>query len=247
MTTNIYDFHAGMIGSDSRWSIETPSKSIIYVDDSGYEKIAHIGNYAFLFAGNVMVIHAWKMYLHERSQGLPAARPPLAGCAFLAVELSSCEILEEYGQDIGPVDAETGRKVASFAGTGSFHAHKCWRQNKCVKTAVRSAVADDYFSGLPLKYLNLKNAGDKDCASVLDLEVLRNSFLTKGMVMKPSTIKAPIPLLEAAVNDPEIAKCRDDIANGKATIQAPCDAMYNQPTAEDERKVDAMLERMFGP
>jgi hypothetical protein len=244
MTTNIYDFHAGMIGCDSRWSIETPSKALIYVDDSGYEKIEQVGNHAFLFAGNVGVIHEWKLHLHRRHRGEASARPALAGIAVLAVELGTCLIVDGYGQDIQPV--ENGVKVASFAGTGSFHAHQCWRQNRCVKTAVGSAVLQDRLSGLPMKYLNLKDVSDADCVSQIDLKVLQNSFLTKGMVMKPSPISPPVPLKDAAMNDPEIKQYMDGIASGTVQVQAPCDAMFNEPTAADEQRIDAMLDKIFG-
>lgn len=57
---------------------------------------------------------------------------------------------------------------------------------------------------------------------------------------------APVTLREAATNDPEMKNALDAIAFGKAEIRAPCDAMFNQPTDADEKRIDAMLNRIFG-
>lgn len=121
VTTNVYDRSSSTIASDSRWSIEIAGKCLIYVDDSGYEKVDVVGEHAFLFAGDVNLIHQWKVYLRLRSQGQGQSRPQLQGIAFLAVKLGTCEIIGGYGQDIVP--QEDGQIIASFAGTGSFHAH----------------------------------------------------------------------------------------------------------------------------
>lgn len=65
--------------------------------------------------------------------------------------------------------------------------------------------------------------------------------------MKPVSVPGtPIPLKVAAQNDPEIKAYMDGVASGTVKLQAPCDAMFNKPSDEDERHVDAVLEKIFG-
>lgn len=252
MTTNVYDYATGVLASDSRWSIETPSNSIIYVDDSGYDKVDVVGDTAYLFAGAVPVIHIWKMYLRSRQQGdKTLARPSMEGMAMLAVALKSGDVVHGYGQDIFP--SEDGKILSSFAGTGAYSAHKCWLKNKSAITAVITATTQDRFSGLPHKYCSTRNLVDSDFSKCTDLRVLSSSFLDRGMVMKnpaassPQALPVSIPLKDAAENDPEIKSYVDLLASGRIdSVKAPCDAMYNKPSKQDEADMDRALDLIFG-
>jgi hypothetical protein len=246
MTTTVYDKTNKLLTSDSRWSYDRDF-GVLYVDDIGFDKIEaapgmHGIGYAFLFAGNSGVIQQWKSYI--RSNPAPGvASPACVGIALLVVVVGTGEIVFEYGQDILLPDSI--QPTISFAGSGSIHAAQCWESNKCARKAVDSAMSLDVFSGGEIKYFELLSSKNNLNAQI-DLSDMSKAFIEKGMVMFKPNSQTPVPVKEAAANDARVKDLCDKIASGQVTLNAPCDAMFNRPTPEDEDRLKAAMARVFG-
>lgn len=237
MTTTVFDGAKGFLTSDSRWSKDT-DYAVLYVDDTGFDKIETAEGLVFLFAGNSMVIQQWKTYLRA---SLVGARPTQAGIALLIAEIATGNLLHLYQQDILLPDSTN--PVTSFAGSGARHAVRCWETNSCAKKAVDTAKTADIYSGGEIKFFELAT-GQHNLTNSSDLAGMGRAFLERGKVMYTSNDK-PISVQEAAANDPRVAELCKEIAKGKIPLNAPCDAMYNQPTADDDRRLDDVLSKFF--
>lgn len=243
MTTNVYDQSKLLITSDSRWSILTDF-GVIYVDDTGFDKIEISKDHAFVFAGNAGVIQLWKDYIRASQAGIPLARPSAKGISLLVAKMGCGSFVEAYGQDISlPSKA---KPVVSFAGTGSHPAAVCWFANKCGKRAIDSAKARDYYSGGTVSFLEL-NTRVGNQQNNRNADKLSEAFLDKGMVMyTPGITSSSVPLTQAAASDPRVAEWLKKIAEGSVEIQAPCDSMFAEPTEEENSRLDAAMASIFG-
>lgn len=234
MTTTVFDGSVGLLTSDSRWSIDT-DHAVYYVDDTGFDKIEAVNEFAFLFAGASNVINEWKVFLRGDQSG---DRPPLQGIALLIVEISSGKSVYSYQQDIS-----LDERKASFAGSGARFAYLCWNSNSCARRAVSSAKNADVYSGGEVKFLEL-GTGDHNLNNCTDLTEMSKIFLEKGMV-RYAPNEEPIPVKDAAANDARVKELCNKIANGSLPLSAPCDGMYNLPSEDDERSLDHALELVF--
>lgn len=240
MTTNVYDRESGFLTSDSRWSFRT-GFGVLYVDDTGFDKIEEARGNAFLFAGDSHVIQLWKDWL--RADPISAAgRPTQEGIAVLIAQTATRALIYHYGQDI--MWEANGDWTQSFAGSGAMYAAPCWTQNKCAHRAVDSAKTHDQFSGGEVKFFEL-SSGSHNLKNDIEVTALGKAFLGKGMVMYKANSN-PIPVQEALKTDPRVAQICDEIASGQRSLSAPCDAMYNKPTKQDDLRLNAALDRIFG-
>lgn len=242
MTTNVFDGIQGIAGTDSRWSVEL-DYAIFYVDDAGFEKIVVRDDAVFLFAGNSAVIQQWKDYLAGQRYSHSASEPPLAGIALLIVNAVTKEIIYGYGQDI-TLNGADQKAVASFAGSGGRRAAQCWIQNMCAKRAIDTAKQVDVFSGGETKFFELTSKTGNLIEDV-GLQGLGKAFKEKGMVMYLAQLDKPMSIQEAQALDPRVAEFAQQVASGQVPLNAPCDAMYNTPTAEDKAELRKVLGTLF--
>jgi len=243
MTTNVYDKTKFLLTSDSRWSIPTEF-GVIYVDDTGFDKIEVANGHAFIFAGNAAVIQQWKDYIRGSKAGSPLARPAAKGISLLVAKLGCGTFVEAYGQDISL--PHKSKPMVSFAGTGAHAAASCWLANKCGRRAIETAKARDYYSGGNVMYLELQSS-NSNLRNDRDADNLPEAFLEKGNVMyTPGLNSTVISLDEAAKQDPRVEQWLKKIAEGSVEIQAPCDAMFNEPTEEEDARLDAAMASIFG-
>lgn len=243
MTTNVYDQTKFLVTSDSRWSILTDF-GVIYVDDTGFDKIEVSKDHAFVFAGNAAVIQTWKDYIRASQAGIPLARPSAKGISLLVAKMGCGTFVEAYGQDISLPNKL--KPVVSFAGTGAHHAAVCWMTNKCGRRAIDSAKARDYYSGGSVSFLEL-NTRVGNQQNNRNADKLTEAFLDKGMVMyTPGINSSSVPLDQAAASDPRVAEWLKKIAEGSVEIQAPCDSMFAEPTEEEDARLDAAMASIFG-
>ncbi|MBH3360425.1 hypothetical protein [Pseudomonas guariconensis] len=242
MTTTVYDKAKLLVSCDSRWSIPGDF-GVLYVDEAPFQKIEVFRDNVFVFAGMAPGIDAWKKYLRMKAAGMQVARPSLDGIAFCNAKIGCGTVLGYHEQDI-----ILPGQAAMFTGTGSTHAARCWIANGCAKKAVQSAMAYDICSGGVVRHLEL-STGEGNLIKCEGIESLNQAFLDKGMVMlnRHDQEKGAIPFKEAAALDPQVAALYGMAANGslREHVQAPCDAVFNKPTEEDERRVDEMLSKMF--
>ncbi|WP_321938242.1 hypothetical protein [Burkholderia cepacia] len=239
MTTTAYDLSAKLLTSDSRWSIELGTTKIAYVDDAGFDKIEIVGEHAFLFAGSSAGIDSWKKYIHAGG-GLNI--PDLNGIALFALNVTTQEILVSYGQDIALPNIDALK--ASFAGSGARHAAKCWEKNGCGRQAIETAKSLDYYTGGTTKFLELATK-THNLVNNIDVTQLGKQFLAKGMIMYING-QSSQSVATAAANDTEVKELCEKIAQGSIALSAPCDAMMMEPTEEDNKKVRAAMQKIFG-
>lgn len=245
MTTTVYDKAKSLVACDSRWSVPSDF-GVLYVDEAPFQKIEVYKNHAFVFAGMAPVIDQWKKHLRASASGLVTPQPGLHGIALLVAELGSGNLVEAYQQDIVLPDRINPATV--FAGTGSTHAARCWITNRCAKRAVVSAMSHDVGSGGEVRYLELltRHSNLIQCEGI---ESLDKAFIEKGMVMftRNDQAKGPIPFAEAAKLDQQVAELYGKAASGslRQDVQAPCDAVFNMPLPEDEKRISETLRRIF--
>lgn len=235
MTTNVTDLVSEQVASDSRWSFPEVN-FVLYVDDTGFDKIVLHGNYAWMFAGSGRLIQEWKDWLASNPTS-SAGRPGVNGVAFCIVDLVK-KVVNHWGQDIV-------LSQAMFAGSGALPAHMCWSRNRDPLKAVESAKSQDIYSGGIVKFLKFlcKSNNLVNTETIFDVST---ACLQRGTVMYHSQ-KPATPVAVAAANDPEVKALVQKIQTGTATASAPCDAMYNNWPAAEVERLDKSLDEILAP
>ncbi len=237
MTTNVFDISTRLMATDSRWSIDSENL-IIYIDDTGFDKICVARGYALMFAGDGCVIQLWKDWIAsvpEGSRGIPA-KLHNAAISICVVNIDSAEIKFEYGQNI-KLD------MARFAGSGSIPANNCWVKHGDAKKAVDSANKIDWFSGGTITFMDFVS-GDNNLQNSATIHDVNERILTSGKVMFKTNAKI-VPITEAAVYDAEVRDIIGQVSDGKLTANAPCDAMYNTWDEDSINKLTAVFDEIF--
>lgn len=198
MTTNVCDLASGVLSSDTRWSRESGGW-LIYVDDTGYDKIAYDKKLAFLFAGDLENIDSWKNWVFSGRQGnMPVAK--LTGMSAIVVDTKLSKLVFQSHSNL-PTSVFGTSVRAVYAGTGATYAKSCWDQNKCAKEAVKSAIDRDIKSGGTVVYFSCKNRENNILTKVTQSEV-KELAKTKGYIMNMNnTQKVAVPV-QVAANDP---------------------------------------------
>lgn len=238
MTTNVFDINARHMATDSRWSVDS-AKFVIYVDDTGFDKICTAKGHAFMFAGNGKLIELWKDWIAKNPSSTP--KPPLkqddAAVSMCIANIETALIRFEYRQDIS-------LPFARFTGSGAKFAHDCWQVNNDAQLAVDSAKKQDWFSGGTVTYFDF----DSGQHNLLNSTTLKNvqTQLLEGFVMYKNNYGQPIPAREATDNDSEVQSIFEKIAQGEMSANAPCEAMYSSWTDNEIKELHAVLDDIFG-
>lgn len=247
MTTTIYDKQSGLITCDSRWSIPDDRFGVLYVDDADFSKIEIVNNHVFVFAGRANVISAWKIFLRAQASGMRLPEPTMDGIAALVAELGTGALKYYTGQDIEWPDSVNPTTL--ITGTGSIHAARCLEVNKCPRKAVSSAMKYDLCTGGVVRYVELQS-GNHNLNSCVGFKSLTQAFLEKGMVMFNGNQieKGPVPFKDAVAIDPAVADWHQKLSTGSVldSVQAPCDAMFNKPSAAEREGMTNVLKDIFG-
>lgn len=157
MTTNAVDWLDRQVSSDSRWSYEMSDNEFLFVDDASYDKLAVRGDICLVFAGSGLLIEWWKVWFHDPAGPDEEKMPPtnlqindhLLEASICMISTADGAVLFDDGMAIRIANE------ARFSGSGSRLAADCWKQNKCVKTAVGTACSSDPHSGGETKFLVL--------------------------------------------------------------------------------------------
>jgi hypothetical protein len=241
MTTNVYDYAAKQLASDSRWSFSLKDGgflyAVVYVDNTGFEKIEYQPDYSYLFAGRSDLIDEWKKWARSPNKILIPRPPVIDDFALCIIHSETGEIKFEHGQKIVGSDHR-------FAGTGAHPAYYCWLKNKCSQKAVESASSVDIFSGGEVKYLSLEQK-QHNLNQITSHESINEITLRKGMVMS-LPVTQPVPLHEAAEKDPRVKDFTTKIANGEVSAEAPSGRDKIVWTDSDVKRLDDALSECFG-
>jgi hypothetical protein len=237
LTTNIYDIPESKLASDSRWSIDR-SDFLIFVDDTGCEKIIFENNVACMFAGNGRLIDIWKEWILNPNRG---EKPPVeienVAVVICMVSAVSNKLIFEHGQGIQIEDAR-------FAGTGAIHAYSCWFTNRNAEQAVISAIKSDCYSGGTVKYFDCKSKIN-NLKNSANIDQVHSELAIRGSVMYKNNENRFISIKDAASNDPSVANVLSDLQSGAIAANAPCDAMYNKWPEEKIKELHYVLDEYF--
>ena len=233
MTTNVCDLVSGVLTSDTRWSRESGGW-LIFVDDTGYDKIAYDKKLAFLFAGDLESIDSWKNWVFSGRPGqMPIAK--LTGMSAIVVDTKLSKLVFQSHTSL-PSSVFGSAVRALFAGTGAIFAKNCWDKNKCAKTAVKTAVDADIQSGGLVVYFKCNNRENNILTKVTQSEV-KELAKTKGYIVNMNNTQAPITVQEAA-NDPSNPAAQaiaNMVLSGGVSFSAPFPEM-DKPWSEEKIK-----------
>lgn len=202
MTTNAIDLlFKKQASSDSRWSIKMDDKQILFVDDTGFDKIAIRNQTCLVFAGDAPLIEQWKLWLLSGDDVDVENIPPTTWqLGNKTLTMSICLLTLPDGI-IGYDDGDAIRflnNLARFSGTGSSWAFISWLASRCAINAIGAAKASDPYSGGMTKFLvfgdgsnNLSQNGDGSIRA----DKMVNDLQTRGNHMDLET-KVVTPIAE---------------------------------------------------
>lgn len=240
MTTNVYDSVAGMLTSDSRWSI-SKGDWVAYVEDTAYDKLIYTSKVAFLFAGSMPIIDSWKSYVAGgMKKGTRPALVPGTKISVIQVDMADGKVVF---QSNNLLRSSFGASIrALFGGTGASPAKICWDVNKCATTAIFSAAKGDHLSGGSVIYLDRKKR-KSNATNACTAAQARHLLNDRGILMNIATQQAPI-LLKDAANDPanpEAQLIAMQIISGDSPLVAPFPGMDEEWSDEKIAEFDAAL------
>ncbi|HDY8038883.1 TPA: hypothetical protein ACGUOS_003762 [Vibrio vulnificus] len=227
MTTTVYDVSKLHLTSDSRWSAEVYLEDgtyLLYVDNTGFNKLANRLGGVLVLAGDGELISEWKAWWTAEGdldvKNMPSvALDKIRMVSVMIVSKESGDILFDAGPKLAYADesAEKGRTyLAVFSGSGQQYAANCWWMNRCSRTAVSSAAANDPCTGGDVKYINCTNNENNLQDENFDYTSIKKSLTERGMLMKLAD-KNVIPLDQHAQG----AEIKDKVANGSIRASAP--------------------------
>lgn len=188
MTTNAIDRIKKIVATDSRWSIEK-GQYMLFVDDTGFDKLADRHTAAIVFAGDGQLIQLWKDWFSTPILNT-AALPPVEradhvgeihSVTLFMLEKPTCRITLASGWMLAHEDE------GIFAGSGAEFAKICFAKNGCSKFAVKTASENDPATGGETKFIELDtnrhNLSKAEC-SLADAE---KQLWERGYIMDMNT------------------------------------------------------------
>lgn len=240
MTTNVYDKRAGQLASDSRWS-RISGEWIIWVDDTGYDKIICDARLGFLFAGELDKIDIWKQWVIAGRKGVkPLDQLRGGGMSVIQIDLADGEIKFQSHKFLSSTFGVAIK--ALYAGNGAIFAKTCWDVNKCALKAVDSAKIEDKSSGGTVMHYDRKSKSTNivNTASVTDVQ---QQLKDKGIIMHTKDACEPMSVIDAA-NDPSNPiqqALAQMVVSGGIALSAPFPEM-NEPWSDEKiREFEAAL------
>lgn len=243
MTTTVCDMGRRVLTTDCRWSWQT-ERAVLYVDDVGFEKMIFTGDAVYQFAGDSGVMQQWKDFLATEPKS-SEHRPTLDGISLVVYDIGTHEIVLAH-QCLSIGDPPVRESI--FSGSGIAHAYPAWHISRCAYQATEHAVAMDPFSGGPVKFFET-NDHRHNLLDVIRVNDINRALPLKGYVMTKPNIETklgePVPVSEAAANDPAIRAVVDEIAQGSILPSAPFMFMHSKTTPEQNASANAALDAFF--
>lgn len=251
MTTTAYDRVAGIVTSDSRWSCDLvkfdPSYDghVLYVDDTGFGKLAVREDTVMVLAGNGYLIELWKKWLLRDELSTDDGIPPLSlpgSSPFIIyiIEISTNKVLFDEGHKHAIVYPETNEVLAAFSGSGGAHAADSWIDYSCAKTAIEYAKKHDYYTGGTTRYVDFQSGESCLETELTTIREVVNLMNERGYIMdtkKPGT--APV-----SISAQEVAHVKQLLANGAITPSAPVGKGARDWTDKSKAKLLKAIEHI---
>lgn len=239
MTTNVFDETQGFMATDSRWSIRY-GRYVVYLDDTGFDKLIVSHGHAFMFAGSGGRIQQWKTWI-QSSPADDSEQPNEEGICVCIADIATKTMKRSVKQMLIPVGGY-------FAGTGTDYAAPCWIANQNVMRSVETAKQADVCSGGEVKYYNFVDGSNNlnYPSGNITIQMVDAAILRRGLVMTTNTnMGQGLPFATAANDNPELAEIRGKIAAGELSAGAPSQGMYDQWSPEEKAGLKATLADIF--
>lgn len=232
MTTTIYDTVSKQVASDTRWSskvtLSDGNDYFVYVDDSGFDKIADRENTVLVLAGNGPLIAKWKEWWYTSLDTNNLPETDIDGenvVNLMIVDKSNNEILFDAGQKKALFCELSSVMLSVFAGSGDIHAASCWSLNRCVNTAIVSASMLDYSTSSVVRYVDFTNGNSNISKMDYNYSSIVNAIMDRGFIMNLSESTAAndvgTPLNQHQIKD----EINTLFTNGNAVASAPVPGM----------------------
>lgn len=239
MTTNVLDFKAKRITSDSRWSL-TINHYLCFIDDSGFDKISNRPTAAMICAGDAILIDAWKQWFGSSDPDidLPSTirydrNGKMAGVCISIVDKPSFTVDCKAGT-YHPLD-----DLASFCGSGGAAALSCYAAHGCSTRCIESASLVDFQTGGSVKFVEIETELNNLAPATTTYEDLKESLLKRGKIMNLLTgaITLVQPIDEGIL--------RDALSAGTVSLTAPTGMVPREWTEEEKQAARAARRRII--
>lgn len=246
MTTNALDKKKLIVSSDSRWSFAYPNMQnpthVIYVDDTGFEKIVTSDVATLVFAGDGLLISGWKNWLKQDEpdwDALPPTERDAPGMGLL--DISICVVESDGAVLFDSGECLMHGTAARFAGSGRFYARDCFMKNMCGITAVDTAATYDPFTGGTTRYLELKSGVNNLMKVEETLQEAEQQLRDRGFVMEIATGNVT-PLKSPEETHAEAVQA---LQSGGVHLSAPTGHASRKWTADEKQSLRAALEHVY--
>jgi len=220
------------VASDTRWSAKVTLSDrndyFVYVDDSGFDKIADRENTVLVLAGNGPLIAKWKEWWYTSLDTNNLPETDIDGenvVNLMIVDKSNNEILFDAGQKKALFCELSSIMLSVFAGSGDIHAASCWYSNRCVNTAIESASKLDYFTSNVVRYVDFTSGNSNISEMDYNYSSIVNAIMERGFIMNLSESTAAndvgTPLNQHQIKD----EINTLFTTGNAVASAPVPGM----------------------
>lgn len=212
---------------------------LIYVDDSGFDKIADRRRAVLVCAGDAKLIELWKDWFTQPSPSNelpPTDRIELDGsfhdlCVTIVLK-PTFEIFFSNG------NYEKHEEDAWFTGTGGSYAKDCYAVNGCSIKCVQTASSFDPKTGGETKYVNFSDGASNLHGPSVSYKELEELFKQRGIVMNLTT-KETRP-----INGSTASELAHALTSEKVSISAPTGRPPRAWTMEEKIDVSTAMRRI---
>ena len=245
MTTNAIDRNKMIVTSDGRWSIPLPNElhptHVLYVDDTGFEKITSSEIATLVFAGDSVLISEWKTWFNSERRDLNAIPPTERDTGRGLADINICIITPAGRVLFDRGLCLTHGENARFAGSGAIFARDCFGKNGCSIRAIDTAGLSDPYTGGTTKYVELHSGISNLTTVEATLQEAEQQLNERGLLMELATGRIT-PFKDAQDSKDDAMQA---LKNG-ANLSAPTGQPSRKWTDDEKLSLRAAIEEVMG-
>lgn len=246
MTTTVYDRVNRLVASDSRWSVDLTPKGydghVLYIDDTGFGKIADRNDFVMTLAGSGHLIELWKKWwagdLSEQEP--PVVLPTGQSVCLHIVKKSTNEVMFDKGNMLAVTCPDPYDLQAVFSGSGCGVAAQNWMTCHCARAAIEEAKKNDPFTGGSVRYVDFTSSKSDLELNVDTIAEVNEALLMRGLIMDTKNPHVP----HVSISAQEVADVRQMLVNGSITPCAPVGLPTQDWDDSSKRRLSAAINRI---
>ncbi|HEJ7134758.1 MULTISPECIES: hypothetical protein [Serratia] len=246
MTTTVYDRVNRLVASDSRWSVDlTPNGydgHVLYIDDTGFGKIADRNDFVMTLAGNGHLIELWKKWWSGNlsDQEPPVVLPTGQSVSLHIVKKSTNEVMFDKGNMLAATCTQTNTLQAVFSGSGGGVAAQTWMASHCARTAIEAAKGHDPFTGGSVRYIDFTSSKSDLETNIHTIAEVNEALLMRGLIMDTKNPQIP----HVSISAQEVADVRQMLVTGSITPCAPVGRPTQDWDEPSKQRLTAAINRI---